>query len=386
MKICNLINLDTTGGVERLYLSWLQNTPDIQNVTITDRRTIHPYFIETVHNHTPVYFTRYVLPVKIPRLLSDWKLNTILKQEKPDILLIWNKLGDTRINHLPDNINIVYFEHGGAWITSDTLKYPDFFNHIDQIVCISHAAQKMLNHRYSETLHIDTTVIHNPVSIPLKTHTINHSLSKTSFGLAARQIPRKGTPIAISALSLVLNKGHKAELYIAGDGGSKSDFQDYANQLGLSNDVTWLGNLNDMSDFYQKIDFLLCPSTQEPFGLTVLEGFSYGVRAIVANIDGLAEAGTISNAIKVNPTISMSDYAEKYHLDFEKLDTESYFPGSNEIKPSLAIDPETLADKMIDIINTRDASAGTLPSISNNPELSDATWATKILATITGDQ
>jgi len=385
MKICNLINLDTTGGVERLYLSWLQNTPDIQNVTITDRRTIHPYFKDQVHHHTPVYFFRHALSVKIPRFFSNWKLKRILKQENPDILLIWNKLGDTRINHLSDNIKKVYFEHGGAWITSDTLKHPDFFKNIDQIVCISHAAQRMLTHRYSETMNIDTTVIHNPVSIPPNTDFSKTSFTKTRFGIAARQIPRKGTPIAIKALSIVLNEGHKAELYIAGDGDSKSDFQVYAAKLGISDHVSWLGNLNDMSDFYQNIDIILCPSTQEPFGLTVLEAFSYGVKAIVANIDGLAEAGSISSAIKVNPTVSMSDYAKEYNLDFERLDTESFFPDSNEIKPSLALDSETLAKNMIDIIDAKDTSASIHQNMRKRPELSDASWANKILTTIAVD-
>lgn len=57
----------------------------------------------------------------------------------------------------------------------------------------------------------------------------------------------------------------------------------------LGDEVSILGRLDSMSDFYNSIDILVLTSTQEPFGRVIIEAMAYGKAVVAARVGGVPE-------------------------------------------------------------------------------------------------
>lgn len=97
---------------------------------------------------------------------------------------------------------------------------------------------------------------------------------------------------AIDALSALHRSGHAAQLTIAGRGSEESALRAHAEALGVSDAVTWLGQVarGDLTDVYRSHDVFLFPSRwDEPAGLTHLEALACGVPVVANPRGGVAE-------------------------------------------------------------------------------------------------
>ncbi|MEM6605846.1 MAG: glycosyltransferase family 4 protein [Pseudomonadota bacterium] len=103
--------------------------------------------------------------------------------------------------------------------------------------------------------------------------------------------PIKGHDDSIEAFSHVVPSFPDAHLYIAGDG-SEGDFrrlQDLIVSLGLSDAVTLLGQVNDVSARFDACDIFLQPSREEAFGLVFIEAGIHRKPVIATRIGGIPE-------------------------------------------------------------------------------------------------
>ncbi|MBV9338415.1 MAG: glycosyltransferase family 4 protein, partial [Solirubrobacterales bacterium] len=117
------------------------------------------------------------------------------------------------------------------------------------------------------------------------------------LGVAAQITPWKGQAMAIRALRGVRQRLPRAQLVLVGEPKFVARTTRYDNSaylgelrslvaaLRLESAVHFLGQRDDMPTVMAGIDVLLVPSTEEPFGLVVVEAMAAGT-PVVATTDG----------------------------------------------------------------------------------------------------
>jgi len=108
---------------------------------------------------------------------------------------------------------------------------------------------------------------------------------------AARLSPEKGLMFLIHALAILRDRGHDLELRLAGDGPSRKALSDLAEELDVSDRVSFLGYLSEekIIDELQAADLFVLPSFVEGIPVSAMEAMAVGVPVIATNIAGTSE-------------------------------------------------------------------------------------------------
>jgi glycosyltransferase involved in cell wall biosynthesis len=112
------------------------------------------------------------------------------------------------------------------------------------------------------------------------------------IGALGRLVPKKGFSILIEALALLKNQGLHFKCVIGGDGEEKIHLQSLVQNYNLADQVHFIGWVQDKEIIYKDIDIFCVPSLIEPFGIILLEGWSYGCPLIVTDTEGPVEIVT----------------------------------------------------------------------------------------------
>jgi N-acetyl-alpha-D-glucosaminyl L-malate synthase BshA len=80
-----------------------------------------------------------------------------------------------------------------------------------------------------------------------------------------------------------------ATLLMVGDGPDRSDAEHEARELGVAEDVRFLGRLDRVANLLQSTDLFLLPSQTESFGLAALEAMACGAPVVATRAGGLPE-------------------------------------------------------------------------------------------------
>jgi len=81
----------------------------------------------------------------------------------------------------------------------------------------------------------------------------------------------------------------RARLVMCGDGPERREAEALAQQYGLADDVLFVGQVPNISDYLSVADLLLMPSQTESFGLAALEAMACEVPVIATRVGGLPE-------------------------------------------------------------------------------------------------
>ena len=82
---------------------------------------------------------------------------------------------------------------------------------------------------------------------------------------------------------------HPARLLMIGDGPDREATERLADELGVGDQVRFVGTDLDVEELLPQLDLFLLPSEQESFGLAALEAMACGVPVIASNVGGLPE-------------------------------------------------------------------------------------------------
>jgi glycosyltransferase involved in cell wall biosynthesis len=130
-------------------------------------------------------------------------------------------------------------------------------------------------------------------------------------GRTSQRAPRVGPGIeviCVGRLSPVKNLGHlirawalvKASpkrLRIVGSGGQMQKLKALADELGLSENVDFMGQRMDVPQLLHEADVFVLPSLSESFGTAVVEAMGAGLPCItVRNVEGISEVGASGEA------------------------------------------------------------------------------------------
>lgn len=115
-----------------------------------------------------------------------------------------------------------------------------------------------------------------------------------------------------------------AKLLFVGDGPERSTAEDLSRELGVCNDILFVGKQEQMEDILAIADIFLLTSEYESFGLAALEAMAAGVPVISTDAGGLAEINIHKQTGFLSPVgdvATMSSYALQLLKDEKLLST-----------------------------------------------------------------
>jgi len=116
-------------------------------------------------------------------------------------------------------------------------------------------------------------------------YSIENKENILNIGFIGKEWKRKGLPFAVNFYKKILSENNKLHFYVAGPDPDeiKHLFSDIS-----TNRYTLLGWSNSF-DFFRKIDLLIHPALNEPFGMVSAEANASGVYQFVSNHTGFKE-------------------------------------------------------------------------------------------------
>lgn len=104
-----------------------------------------------------------------------------------------------------------------------------------------------------------------------------------------RLIAAKGVDLLIKAASS-LSKEYPISVSIVGDGPVREKLEELTKELNLTDIVTFYGRQVNVIPFYQQANIFIYPSTwQEVFGISLVEGMSFGLPCVANRVGGIPE-------------------------------------------------------------------------------------------------
>ncbi len=333
----HVLNLDTVGGVEELFIHFLalakQLSSEEQHLLITSKRP-HPFFEKYLASADSVTIEKFFGPCKLPGFLRKMQRKHALKSAKTTVL--WN-----RMEEYPWPGKVIYYEHGAAWIAKKSKNH--FFDLPDAILANSHAAKRLLQLKWNVQAPIN--VIENPLKPTIQAGQPKKAANTLRLGYIGRLIPLKGVSLILHALQELPD----ITLTIAGDGPEKESLMKEASRLGVP--VTFFGAIKDVSGFYDSIDVLIVPSIREPLGLVAQEAALRGCPVIASKVDGLPEVvQDQKTGFCIEPTLDLTDYP-KLGGTLHNMPDLVYNPTLDTLSCPKLIDPITLANKILELQN-----------------------------------
>ncbi|MCI8497897.1 MAG: glycosyltransferase [Bacilli bacterium] len=168
-------------------------------------------------------------------------------------------------------------------------------------------------------------VIYNSVERPEKIDTPNDQFirdkkDKIFVATVGRISEQKGMDVFASALSSIIEKDKKVYGVIIGDGEDREKLEQQVANLGIQDNIIFLGFRKDIFALIKAMDFVVLSSRWEGFPLTPIETFSVGKTIIVSNIEGNNEIVDGSNGLlfEKDNVEELKDKIEELCYDLEK--------------------------------------------------------------------
>jgi glycosyltransferase involved in cell wall biosynthesis len=143
-----------------------------------------------------------------------------------------------------------------------------------------------------EMVHLDIprnrlATIPNMVELPpLPPHEVN---PLPVIGTMGRFVPKKGFDVFLHALKGLKDQGVAFRAVLGGGGPEELALRQLASQLGLQEELTFTGWVEDKAAFFGGLDMFVLPSHHEPFGIVLLEAMSYGLPCVSTESEGPCE-------------------------------------------------------------------------------------------------
>jgi glycosyltransferase involved in cell wall biosynthesis len=108
-------------------------------------------------------------------------------------------------------------------------------------------------------------------------------------GWVGRMTAVKRTDDVLRALKGLLDRGVDAYLCLVGDGPDRDHLERYAHELGIVRRCLFLGYQDNVGRFYQAIDALILPSTNEGTPVSVIEALAAERPAVATRVGGIPD-------------------------------------------------------------------------------------------------
>lgn len=140
---------------------------------------------------------------------------------------------------------------------------------------------------------------------------LNLHMKKPLVLFAGRLVYRKGVDILLKAWKNVILECTNMSLLIAGSGSHQHDsvekeLKQYVKENNLQSSVSFLGTVENISEYLQVSDIFVLPSRKEGMPNVILEAMSCGLAVIATNIGGITDLISNKNGLlcpRDNPAV-----------------------------------------------------------------------------------
>ncbi len=362
LDVAHFVSLRNAGGLEQCYLEYINHSaPQFRHHTILPRPEIAEELKTELENGSySVSCYKKWGSLRLPShpvSLRKWNVKRILGKSHAGVIVFWNAPGAPILRSLPEDLFVIYYEHGAAWKKRADSGVNDTLKVFDGIICNSKASKRYLELRWHLDLSSAQIVLNGvrPSCVPsyVREKTLGSSRHLT-IGVAGRLVPIKGMCLAIQSLAILRSRGIDAILLIAGRGVERARLEELSRSLGVEKEVSFLGHVHDMKEFFRRIHLFLVPSIQESFGLACVEAMANGVPVIASNVDGLGEL--VEDGVTgflIEPELPIEMYPSLGGT-LAHLPEYVYDPVKDTLSLPRMISPERVADQVLQLIGDLD--------------------------------
>lgn len=139
----------------------------------------------------------------------------------------------------------------------------------------------------------------------------------TLVAVGALSAMYKSPDIAIDAMTILKNKGLEVIFKWLGDGRYRADMIDLARQRGVSDMISFVGNVGsavEVRHYLDKADLFVLPSRTEGLPRALVEAMARGLPCIGTDVGGIPELLEEMALIPINNAILLADKIEKFLL------------------------------------------------------------------------
>jgi glycosyltransferase involved in cell wall biosynthesis len=208
-------------------------------------------------------------------------------------------------------------EHGVNWYLRSALA--------DSIVNISHTQDELLARFKSKTRYIPNGVDTNrfkPAEVE-NDFRVRNGIPPDAFviGYLAHFIEVKDHPTLLLATKRLLKEGLPVHLALAGQMRGdeyEAKIRRMCHELGIEGHVTFLGSIRETPDFLNSLDCFAFPSTNEAFGIALVEAMSCGLPVVAVRSPGpmdIVVDGETGVLVAPKDPVAMADAISKYVRD-----------------------------------------------------------------------
>jgi glycosyltransferase involved in cell wall biosynthesis len=185
----------------------------------------------------------------------------------------------------------------------------------DRVVCNSQAASGRLIARGlspSKVVVIPNAVcpeifaVGNRGKQPLRASTVK-------VGMIARMSAGKGHRFLLRAVARLRNKSRGIHLLLAGDGPERFQLETMTEQMGLTNQVTFLGQCPDVAGLLAKLDISVLVSSSESSPNAIAESMAAGLPIVATRVGGIPELishGETGLLVPMDDDVELADAIE----------------------------------------------------------------------------
>lgn len=343
MKKLHIINLAKMGGVERLFLQYINETTDGSDAVICVSNDIGEEIKRQMPQQKVTFATRLCnkLTLRCPQFLRKHLLQWKIFRANADVIIVWDLIPGLAAK--PDRGKLLYYDHGCSWRYARNAKTLRFFSMLDGVISASHASKRVMALRFN--LPCPNPVVINRIKTPPGiSHQPKVPHTPLRLGTASRLVSLKGISVSLLTLDELIRRGHDVIMEIAGKGPDKEAFETLADKLKLNDRVTFSGFQHNVSDFFNRIDIYMSTPVTEPFGLSCMEALYYGVPVIFPLVDGQPEA--VSDGVcglGISPKVSVTEHHKLSGLNVD-FPYDVYDPVNDTMVPPMLLSHIDCAD------------------------------------------
>ncbi len=215
--------------------------------------------------------------------------------------------------------------------------------YVTYFVAVSDKASQFL---YPKSIHKDVTIVPNIIDfyrfryrkesrdeLRNKLKIIN----KKVYGNICRIDPQKNHSFLLDIFKKIIVEESESILVICGSGPLEKDIKTKAKELGIDNNVLFLGKVERTGDYYSLFDVFLYPTKFEGFGIVLEEAQASGLPILCS--DAIPSNVVVSPLIKLLPLSNANQWAKEAialninnnRIDYYKV-VEKAFDKDNIIK------------------------------------------------------
>lgn len=233
--------------------------------------------------------------------------------------------------HLPRSELLVYFA-----ILNLDIKYVISRHNAEKFFPSSHfyisrLLSRMVSRRADAVIAISNAVstfliLHKEVNISKKIYTVHygfdfetrHKVKSVDNTLKILFLGRlefqKDLPTLLKALEKIKSKIN-VSLTVAGSGSLECELKKYADELKVSELISWLGKVDKVGSLMESHDLMILPSKYEGFGLVLLEAINFKIPVLATKITSIPEVlgDDYIGLFKVGDYLTLAELITKFN-------------------------------------------------------------------------